>query len=391
MGFLPQETILGKLEPIEVYEFYDKPILFSCRNASGSIFLAVSIAEGDESETWLYTQLSLNRFQSVRSGGIDLHDAFTQAEDGFVFKVVTPFSKEEGVTVERMPAQETTKDMLPLPGEFLNLETETLPELDNPTQKAKTTRQEIINLTLNFPGVFRTEAPVQALSEILVRLQNTINIIGMVRAHSDAVTERIRDKMQMSILFIGGGSFVVQLASTEMVNLLGESNVGDATEELIKLFETRSNQEQLKAELRRLRPKVGKSYRLLLESLSKAVEDMKLVWGSPKEGRGGSVYISKEQMLDAITILEQLEEQDSPTIQITGTLTGVFLRSERFEIETEDRAYTGKILEKALETASNATISERYAATIREVNVINPVTEESSTEYHLVNLSPAGS
>lgn len=123
MGFLPQDTILGKLEPIEVYEFYDKPVLFSCHNALGSIFLAVSIAEGDDSETWLYIELSLDRFQSIRSGRMDLHDAFIQVEDAFVYKVLTPFNKEEGVTVECMFIREIPRDILPLSG-----------ELDNPTR-----------------------------------------------------------------------------------------------------------------------------------------------------------------------------------------------------------------------------------------------------------------
>ena len=54
MGYLPQSTHLGKLELIEVYEFYDQPILFSCRNASDAIFMGVFADEDDDFETWLY-------------------------------------------------------------------------------------------------------------------------------------------------------------------------------------------------------------------------------------------------------------------------------------------------------------------------------------------------
>lgn len=39
MSFLPERTILGQLEIIEVYDFYDKPVLFSCKNKSGLIFI----------------------------------------------------------------------------------------------------------------------------------------------------------------------------------------------------------------------------------------------------------------------------------------------------------------------------------------------------------------
>jgi hypothetical protein len=121
MAFLPQGTTLGKLEPIEVYEFHDQPLLLSCRNASGTIFLAVSIDEDDDFETWLYVSMSLHRFEQVRSGGIDLYDAFSKAEEGTVFQVKTPFEPEAEILVESLPVAHLTGDMLPLPDEFLEL------------------------------------------------------------------------------------------------------------------------------------------------------------------------------------------------------------------------------------------------------------------------------
>ncbi|MCE2396766.1 hypothetical protein J4G02_19745, partial [Candidatus Poribacteria bacterium] len=50
--------------------------------------------------------------------------------------------------------------------------------------------------------------------------------------------------------------------------------------------------------------------------------------------------------------------------------------------------YKGKILDEAFNTASRATISERYIATIREVTSIQPVTEEAKAEYYLIGLQP---
>ena len=71
-----------------------------------------------------------------------------------------------------IPAAQIPDDMLPLPGEFINLETSTLPELDEDIErKSRQIRQEIISLALNFDGEFRTEAPVNALSKILGSLQ----------------------------------------------------------------------------------------------------------------------------------------------------------------------------------------------------------------------------
>src|SRR5262245_16335363 len=89
--------------PLEVYEFYDKPVLFACRNASDNIFLGVLATEEDEFETWLYVSLSRRRFTQVRADTIDLHDAFALAEDGIAFEVQIPLVDDSSVSVKRLP------------------------------------------------------------------------------------------------------------------------------------------------------------------------------------------------------------------------------------------------------------------------------------------------
>ncbi|MCE2400451.1 hypothetical protein J4G08_06130 [Candidatus Poribacteria bacterium] len=36
---------LGKLEIVETYEYYDQPVLYSCRNAAGHLYLVVAADE----------------------------------------------------------------------------------------------------------------------------------------------------------------------------------------------------------------------------------------------------------------------------------------------------------------------------------------------------------
>jgi hypothetical protein len=141
MGYLPQSTHLGKLELIEVYEFYDQPILFACRNASDAIFMGVFADEDDNFETWLYIGVSPHRFKRIRSGAIDLHDAFSEVEDGVILQIKVPHDEQMPVSMP-IPATQIPDDMLPLPGEFINLETSTLPELDEDIErKSSQTRQ----------------------------------------------------------------------------------------------------------------------------------------------------------------------------------------------------------------------------------------------------------
>src|SRR5581483_6966129 len=99
----------------EVYEFYDAPRLFVCRNLTDSQYLAVWIDDDDKTDTWLFVSISMRRFQEIRSGGIDLYDAFKCAETGYVFRVVAP--RVDGISsVESV--------------ESANIDDESLPERD---------------------------------------------------------------------------------------------------------------------------------------------------------------------------------------------------------------------------------------------------------------------
>ena len=129
-------TGLGKLEIVETYVYYDQPVLFSCKSAAGHLYLAVAADKNDQHETWLFVGISAERLNLVRSGAIDLHDAFSEPEDGFLLKEIVPYDE----TVPRMePIQpdQISEDMLPMPGECLDLETDTFPALRNSEEIAK--------------------------------------------------------------------------------------------------------------------------------------------------------------------------------------------------------------------------------------------------------------
>ena len=193
--------------------------------------------------------------------------------------------------------------------------------------------------------------------------------------------------MQIALLQVGAGSFDIRLASTETVDLFSNSDFGDAIEEFLKLLNAGSNQDQLKTLLRRLKSRVARNYTQFLKSLSESVRDTKFTWASPNPARGGTAYLSELQMREAIEILQKLQEEETSTFTITGTLTGAFLSSKRFEIETTEKTYTGDIADEAIETVKNATLSQNYTATIQEIIKRSEITDEIiKTEYQLTSL-----
>ena len=129
MNLLPHLSPLGKLEIVEVYEYYDRPCLFSCRNASGFLFLALWIDQTKNSTIWLYVPMSQRRLEKVRSATIQLRDAFLTSEDGFVYKVTIP-SNEEETRVEHILCKNIIDDWLPVVGEFIDFADEPLPILE---------------------------------------------------------------------------------------------------------------------------------------------------------------------------------------------------------------------------------------------------------------------
>lgn len=380
--------MLGRLEIVEIYVYYDQPVLFSCKSAAGHLYLVVAADENDQYETWMYAGVSEERLNLIRSGAIDLHDAFAEPESGFLVQAIVPYDDQTQVLTSHIQADQISKDMLPVPGESLNLKTDTLPALSSPEGIAKSRKQEILHLTLNFDGVSMTEAPTAALSQILGSLQGVINTIGMSRFDRNRLTEGFKRKMQTSVIELGAGSFDIRLASNEIVNLLNHSDFGDAIETFLDLLKAGSNQDELKKLLSELKIKVAKNYTKFLKSLSESVSNTKLAWTSPNLERGGTADLSELQIREAIEILERFQEESPSKFKVTGILIGASLKTSRFDIRTTKKTYTGVIADEAIETVRTVTLSREYTAEIQAITEKSETTGEiKKPKYLLLSLT----
>ena len=332
-------TGLGRLEIVETYVYYDQPVLFSCKSAAGHLYLVVATDKNDERETWLYVGVSVERLNLIRSGAIDLHDGFAEPEDGFLLQEIIPYDDQTQPRMELIQPDRISEDMLPMRGECLDLEIETLPELSDSEEVAKYGKREVLNLTLNFDGPFRSEAPVTALSQILGNFQDVINAIGIHHFNLKGINEDIKSnedikrKMQMSFLKVGAGAFNIQLASTDTTDFSESSDCRDAIEKFLDLLVAGSNQEQLKSHLKELQSRVARDYTVFLKSLNEFVIDAKFKWVSPNPNSGRTVQLSNHQMQEAIKVLEKYDEEIWPLSRITSKITGTFPRSKRFQKE----------------------------------------------------------
>ena len=387
---------LGVHKVVENYVYDDYPALFSCRDFAGHLYL-VTVGENDQYKTWLRVGISDERFNLIRSGGIDLRNAFTDAENDLLFQIRIPHDDLTQSSLEIIQRNQIDEDLLPLPGERLGLKTDTLPALSSPEELATSNNREILNLTLNFLGIFRTEAPIDALGKILTGLQKVINRIGATCSDSNSKkkSEDLRNPFGISMLEVGAGSFDMRLASTEPVDLLKSSNLGNAIEKFLKLFNAGSNHDKFKPLIEQFGPKIAKDYTNFLKPLSESVVDTKFTWTSPHPELGGAAQLSNSQMIKIIDILEKIQEETSETIRIHGTLVGLSLRSKSFEIETTDENcykrdyFKGKIADEAIDTEPirNATLSQTYIAEIQGFIEIGETKDETNIKFRLLSLS----
>jgi len=117
--FLPENTILGQLKIIEIYDFYDKPVLFSCKNKTGLTFIVVYADSSDLAEIWLYAPVSSSRFENVVKGKVEIRHIFTETKDGFVYQVEIPYKCRTNAIVNKIECNQIPDDYLPELRQFI--------------------------------------------------------------------------------------------------------------------------------------------------------------------------------------------------------------------------------------------------------------------------------
>lgn len=113
MDFLLQNTELGVLSLIEVYVYYDRPRLFSCRSAEGQFFLVLWIDETSESDRWLYAPVAKAVLNNIQSPDFDFRSPFQNTADGCVFDVEV-FNDGRSTNLNKLSCSDLSDELLPI-------------------------------------------------------------------------------------------------------------------------------------------------------------------------------------------------------------------------------------------------------------------------------------
>jgi hypothetical protein len=387
MRLLPTNSVLGTLEIVEIYIYYDGPRLFACRNKAQQIFLAIWMNDNE----WLYVPVSPSRFQSVRSGAITLFEAIRHAEDKSVLEVKMSLEGQT-LSVRDIPCEDLPADWLPDPGERLAYGDAKSNFLSSASQLERDSGREVffIRLYENQPG--RSEVPAKRLGPLLFTFQEALDALGQSIAGESTNRGPIPAGMlvatQMSLVSTEAGSFGLTLAASSIQSLFGNTVAADALDGFVSLIEIGSDIQKLTEQLVKLKTRAASKYRKFLREVVSTNTDLTIDWNSARPGRGRKARMPISTAVDALAAVEGIETKLSEQLQVECVLVGLNIRKRTYEINEvrEQKKYSGRIADEAVSDVQHARINDRYTATLRENFETNPVTGEEKSKWELVAL-----
>jgi hypothetical protein len=388
MSFLPEGTILGQLEIIEVYDFYDKPVLFSCKNKSGLIFIVLCVDSSDVAEIWLYAPMSSYRFQNITYGRVELRNVFIETEDGFVYQVEIPYEDGINVIVKNVGCHEIPDEYLPELGQFIHSGYHPIEVVS--TQK----RREIIDFVLQFPDQNIQEAPVGELGLILSSLQETIDAIGQIKfgkLESHIIPFEVKQKTQVVMSGVFSGSFGMRLEGSvyEEDSLgLGESFLGQCLKEFIQLINLGANTEELPAKLNVLKKKTAFKYTEFLTALTRiGISKLHIDWASPDQ-KVQIGEIEQETVSKVLDVIRKTKLRTETEICVNVKLTQISYSSKTVTLQEvgSKKKYKCLIADSAMKDVETISRKVVYVATIQEYAIVSTVLNKEKHEYELLSL-----
>ena len=327
------EEILARLIPEEVFDFYDGPRFYSCRDVMGQMYVVYWVDETDESATWLYLRVSQERYTSLKQGVITIAFALSNPEEGYAFVVHTA---PDGVSaVTEVARDKIDSEWLPPANERLAIKVRTLPERTaSAVQAAKTGNRHVFDWAFQ-----KTNNPYEMgcskLGRLLEAIQHTV--FAFACSHDRdirRVPEEVKYKSEILVTGVFASSFGVRL-QTKGADLFSNDETAIALKTLADLIDVVSVPDKLADELHRLNILGRSRFKHLIQVLIDTRVTVDVDWGSPS----GINKQSKASYAELALALQRLEATDAATTRIverSGRLVAADIERKSFKLEMDD-------------------------------------------------------
>ncbi len=411
---LPSNTELGALEVEEVFGFYDKPQIFSCRSSSGKSFLALLSVDTARMEAWILVEVSGKRLEQARTGRITLHDAFVRAENKKVWRLSVSPSDPGSAEAREIDVSRIDDDELPASHVRLNLpprsdvsnanETQLWQRLAQVTLEAdKSTHvppelvanqslQHVIDIELSREDApDRSDVAISALGPALARMQSLMDALGQARM--DQPTSRgkipayVREKTRLVATEAFRGSFGLRI-ETETGDLAAARDLSSIFKDFVELVASGTDTDRIHEVISQVGTRSAAHYRAFAKILLRSRLNASFSVGIPQESIPRSARIDSKELPEIIEILERESEKLAETIVRKGRLVGADLARKNFHFESEGIEFLGQIAEECLPYVDHQKIGGSFEAAIKVVVEIVESTGEEKELQTLTSLKP---
>jgi hypothetical protein len=379
-------------EVVEVFNFYDEPVLFVCRNIIGTPYLVVLSDIQQECKTWLCVAMSEARRAAVRRGDLDLYLAFRQSEGHLVTRVIRRLQGGKiSESFEELAASQIEDEALPLPGERVLVKDEAPRGLESVVYLARAERTDVMRLRLSmFEG--RQSISSSLLGSLLIETQKSLDAIGACLAGSSRKRSYRKGRGNPNELRVIGtfaGSFGVDFRAAEAPDMFDESPISPALEQFFRILHASHERSTTKLEemAKLLKHKPIHNVRAFLDQVRGGVKQVDATWAGPNDHEPRREVMTADDADFCLSVFSRDDPEESHRFTISARLVGVNIRSKSYEVVDIDdgTSYKGKAADAVLGQAGRFTTNEVYLATIEETSS-ETSTGKRKAKFRLVGL-----
>lgn len=374
-------TLVRGLTPVEVFDYYDGPRFYSCRDVAGQLYLVYWVDEADALTSWLYVGISSERYGALMRGDVAIADALSMPEADFVMVVVS--GGAELVVNELAPA-EIPASWLPDRQERLALAHTSLPtRINSAIDLAPRVQRQVLDVAFQ-KSSNSYEMAAGKLGRLLEALQNTIFALACdSKADVRRVSEETKQHSEVLVTGLFASSFGVRL-QTRGAGLFEADNTEKAFQTLADLIAALSTPEVLAKDLHQLNILARSRFKHLLRVMLDAQVSVKADWGAPS-GAGSQAAASFEDILQSLKKLEASDAATSRVVERTARLVGVDVQSDFFAVVLDDGdVIKGKLAPNL--AARNFEIPSIIRMKLEETSVVDPLTDREKWTYLLLEV-----
>lgn len=383
--------ILGDVSILKVYEYYDRPIVFSVQSDSG-YFLMSLVESRKSSDKWLTMPLSIARLEFIENGKISLKDAFLEASNGTVIIFDIDLGGEN-ISYTVLERESIIDSLLPDPDYYINIHSSNFSEV-SPITLAQTVGLTIVNLRLIVENGNKSSVLLKNIGIFFQNFQDLIDNVAMNILGRSNLRGRIPNSITQQTALEYAGNFNssvgISLISKNEA-MLQSGTLSNSLEIVGYLLDSRGSIPDIaRFNIERdieLTERSLLKFKGMLISLSGVDAGLQFEW-QDREGRIGMHSADSSEIKTALHEIGKYVDSASRLFYITGKFSSGNINTQRFTIIDEETEiqYSGYSEESMDKLGIPIELGKRYKSLLRETLSLNSVSGQETYTYALIAL-----